>query len=64
MTASYRNTLALSLLLVFSLTLPLLGQPAADAVSGITSRQIEGHIRFLASDLLEGRDTASVGERL
>lgn len=64
MTASFRNTFALSLLLVFSLTLPLLGQPAADAVSGITSRQIEGHIRFLASDLLEGRNTASVGERL
>jgi len=64
MTASYRNTFALSLLLVLSLTLPLLGQPEPAAVSGITSRQIEGHIRFLASDLLEGRDTASEGERL
>ncbi|PCJ10949.1 MAG: hypothetical protein COB10_10425 [Planctomycetota bacterium] len=64
MTASYRNTFALSLLLVFSLTLPLLGQPEPAAVSGITARQIEGHIRFLASDLLEGRDTASEGERL
>ena len=35
MTASTRNKLTLPLLLVFSLTLPLLGQPAADAVSGI-----------------------------
>lgn len=53
-----------SLLLFGSLSLSLYGQPATATIDGINARQIEGHIRFLASDLLEGRDTASVGERL
>jgi hypothetical protein len=30
-----------------------------DAVKGITARELGGHMRFLASDLMRGRDTAS-----
>src|SRR5258708_5568323 len=30
-----------------------------DVVKGITARELGGHMRFLASDLMRGRDTAS-----
>ncbi len=30
-----------------------------DAVKGITARELGGHMKFLASDLLKGRDTSS-----
>lgn len=35
-----------------------------DAVKSITAREIGGHLRFLASDLMKGRDTASPEIRL
>jgi hypothetical protein len=35
-----------------------------DAVGSITAREIGGHLRFLASDLMKGRDTASPEVRL
>ena len=35
-----------------------------DAVQGITARELGGHMRFLASDLMRGRDTASDEIRL
>lgn len=57
--------------LVLSLLAPL-GAPAQDpspatvpdAVKGITARELGGHMRFLASDLMRGRDTASAEIRL
>jgi acetylornithine deacetylase/succinyl-diaminopimelate desuccinylase-like protein len=33
--------------------------PVPDAVMGIRARELGGHMRFLASDLMRGRDTAS-----
>jgi Zn-dependent M28 family amino/carboxypeptidase len=35
-----------------------------DVVKGITARELGGHMRFLASDLMRGRDTASPEIRL
>ena len=35
-----------------------------DAVKGITAKELGGHMRFLASDLMKGRDTASPEIRL
>ncbi|MFN0057033.1 MAG: M20/M25/M40 family metallo-hydrolase [Planctomycetota bacterium] len=35
-----------------------------EALGGITAPELGGHLRFLASELLEGRDTASRGERV
>jgi hypothetical protein len=35
-----------------------------DAVKSITAKEIGGHLRFLASDLMKGRDTASPEVRL
>jgi hypothetical protein len=35
-----------------------------DAVKGITARELGGHMKFLASDLMRGRDTASPEIRL
>src|SRR5438105_4658944 len=35
-----------------------------DAVKGITAKELGGHMRFLASDLMRGRDTASPEIRL
>ena len=35
-----------------------------DVVKGITSREMGGHMKFLASDLMRGRDTASPETRL
>ena len=54
------------------LLLPPLAAPAQDpspvavpdAVKGITARELGGHMRFLASDLMRGRDTASPEIRL
>jgi len=38
--------------------------PVPDAVKGITAKELGGHMRFLASDLMRGRDTASSEIRL
>ena len=35
-----------------------------DAIHGITARELGGHMKFLASDLMRGRDTASAEIRL
>src|SRR5437764_701788 len=35
-----------------------------EAIKGITAKEIGGHLRFLASDLMKGRDTASPETRL
>ncbi|MFQ5655068.1 MAG: hypothetical protein ACE5GW_10100, partial [Planctomycetota bacterium] len=40
------------------------GAPPLEGVEGITAPELGGHLRFIASDLLEGRNTASRGERL
>lgn len=37
---------------------------APEAVRGITARELGSHMRFLASDLLKGRDTASEGVQI
>jgi len=42
---------------------PNLDPPPA-AIESITAREIGGHLRFLASDLMKGRDTASPEARL
>jgi Zn-dependent M28 family amino/carboxypeptidase len=42
----------------------LTAQSAAGRVSGITTAEIDGHLRFLSSDLLEGRAPATRGGRL
>ncbi len=39
-------------------------EPTPEAVDSITAREIGGHLRFLASDLMRGRDTASPEIRL
>jgi hypothetical protein len=41
-----------------------LAEPPAEAVQSITGKEIGGHLRFLASDLMRGRDTASTEIRL
>jgi Zn-dependent M28 family amino/carboxypeptidase len=52
------------------LSVPVVGlaaDPSSDvpeAVKSITGREIGGHLRFLASDLMKGRDTASPESRL
>ncbi|MFO0957365.1 MAG: M20/M25/M40 family metallo-hydrolase [Isosphaeraceae bacterium] len=38
--------------------------PPAEALQSITGKEIGGHLRFLASDLMKGRDTASPESRL
>jgi hypothetical protein len=49
-------------------TFGIAGDPPADTVpdvvKGITAREIGGHLRFLASDLMKGRDTATPETRL
>src|SRR5687767_1576168 len=42
----------------------LAGQSAGGRSSGITAAEIDGHLRFLSSDLLEGRAPATRGGRL
>src|SRR5205814_7366960 len=37
---------------------------AADAAARITADEIRGHVRFLSSDLLEGRGPATRGDQL
>ncbi len=63
----------LLLLLACALALPVVargdgpdstGEPVPDAVKSITGREIGGHLRFLASDLMKGRNTASPETRL
>ncbi len=39
-------------------------EPVPAAVKSITAREIGGHLRFLASDLMKGRDTASPEARV
>src|SRR5271157_2328938 len=39
-------------------------EPVPEAVKSITAKEIGGHLRFLASDLMKGRDTASPETRL
>jgi hypothetical protein len=39
-------------------------QAGATAASGITAREIDGHLRFLSHDLLEGRAPATRGGEL
>lgn len=39
-------------------------EPPAEAVGSITDREIGGHLRFLASDLMKGRDSGSPEGRL
>ena len=46
------------------LLLALPASLAAQAKSGITAAEIDGHLRFLASDLLEGRAPGTRGGRL
>ena len=55
-----RITLLLSLCLAAA---PVLAQPAS-APAPITPNEIDGHLRFLSSDLLEGRAPATRGGRL
>ena len=38
--------------------------PSPEAISSITASEIGGHLRFLASDLMKGRDTGSPETRL
>ena len=38
--------------------------PVPEAVKSITAKEIGGHLRFLASDLMKGRDTATPESRL
>jgi hypothetical protein len=40
------------------------GESVPEAVKGITAKEIGGHLRFLASDLMKGRDTASPEVRI
>jgi hypothetical protein len=65
------RSLGLALLLGVSCCLPTPGGEASpsaetvpEAVRTITGREIGGHLRFLASDLMKGRDTASPESRL
>ena len=46
------------------LTVVLSVLAAAPAVKPIDAAELRGHIRFLSSDLLEGRGPASTGDRL
>jgi hypothetical protein len=43
---------------------PKNGADVPDVVKGITARELGGHMKFLASDLLRGRDTASPETRI
>jgi hypothetical protein len=45
--------------LAFAQEPPAPPEPPAEAVATITDREIGGHLRFLASDLMKGRDTGS-----
>ena len=57
----------LALVLLAPLALDAQGRPTvapSSAPSGITAAEIDGHLRFLSSDLLEGRAPATRGGRL
>src|SRR5688572_18077587 len=65
-TLRHRRVVA-ALLLVVPAAALLLVVPAtvdAQARSGITAAEIDGHLRFLSSDLLEGRAPGTRGGRL
>src|SRR5439155_23349521 len=51
-------------ILVAVLVPSLLAAQSARRVSPITTSEIDGHLRFLSSDLLEGRAPATRGGRL
>jgi Zn-dependent M28 family amino/carboxypeptidase len=53
----------LTIFLCLALASPALAQPAASP-SPITTSEIDGHLRFLSSDLLEGRAPATRGGRI
>src|ERR687896_2258759 len=53
----------LTTILYVALAAPAVAQSAA-APAPITANEIDGHLRFLASDLLEGRAPATRGGRL
>jgi Zn-dependent M28 family amino/carboxypeptidase len=53
-----------SILAALLIPAALSAQTAAGRVSGITTAEIDGHLRFLSSDLLEGRAPATRGGRL
>ena len=53
-------TLALSFLMpTFATAVDPPAETVPDAVKSITAKEIGGHLRFLASDMMKGRDTAS-----
>ena len=53
----------LTIALLLALASPALAQPAASPAP-ITANEIDGHLRFLSSDLLEGRAPATRGGKL
>src|SRR5438105_4446580 len=60
-----RREIRLLLALVFTTLMPASGVSAqAGGPAGITPQEIDAHLRFLASDLLEGRAPATRGGRL
>jgi len=59
-----RRTVLLSVGLALTLFSPQVGAQTEGAPSRVTAPEIEAHLRFLASDLLEGRAPATRGGRL
>jgi Zn-dependent M28 family amino/carboxypeptidase len=59
-----RPTVLLSLALVFAASAPRMGAQTDGAPSRITPQEIDAHLRFLSSDLLEGRAPATRGGRI
>ena len=49
---------------VLSQDVPAASDPVPEVVAGITARELGAHMRFLASDLMRGRDTGSNEIRL
>ncbi len=58
------NRLLMKRTLLTAAAAALLAQPAAAQAPRITPAEIDGHLRFLSSDLLEGRAPATRGGRL
>lgn len=61
---AWSGALALAMAAELAAQAPPAVVKAPDAVQSITAREIGGHLRFLASDLMKGRDTASPESRL
>jgi Zn-dependent M28 family amino/carboxypeptidase len=59
-----RRTVLLSPVLALTLLSPRAGAQTDGAPSRVTAQEIDAHLRFLASDLLEGRAPATRGGRL